>query len=126
MSFTVLYIDDDSASSILLREVVAILPDSRFLDAATGAAGLALAAAHKPDLIILDIRLPDMSGFDVLKRLKEQAETSGIPVIALSADARPQDVERGRAAGFAKYITKPFIMAEMLRVLSEAAATLAA
>ena len=123
MSFTVLYVDDDAASCMLMREVVAILPNSRFLHAAAGLAGLTLAAAHKPDLVILDIRLPDMSGFEVLKRLKEETETAQIPVIALSADARPQDVERGRAAGFMKYLTKPFVMAEMLRILDEAAAT---
>jgi CheY-like chemotaxis protein len=121
--FTVLYIDDDPASTALMREVVAIVPCCLFLASTRGDIGIELALAHKPDLIILDIRLPDTTGYQVLRRLRAMAETAHIPVFALSADARPQDIARGRAEGFGRYMTKPFAMTEMLRLLGAAAAS---
>src|SRR5579883_2912990 len=96
MSITVLYVDDNAPAVILMREVVSIIPDSRFLAATTGESGVELATSHKPDLIILDIRLPDMTGYDVLSRLKRSPQTASIPVIALSGDAARHDIERGR------------------------------
>jgi CheY-like chemotaxis protein len=119
----VLYIDDDPPSSVLMRAVVAVIPNSRFLTSTRGDLGVEIAATQRPDLIILDIRLPDMSGYDVLERLKAAPETAGIPVFALSADALPADVEKGRTAGFHRYITKPFAMGDMLQALSDVAAS---
>ena len=114
---TVLYIEDNPASLALMNQLVANLPNARILAAPTGEIGVALALAHRPDVIIVDIHLPDISGYDVLARLKAAPETAGIPVVALSADARPRDVQRGRAAGFADYLTKPFLVPEMVAAI---------
>jgi CheY-like chemotaxis protein len=122
MSITVLYVDDNAPAVTLMREVVSIVPDSRFLAAMTGEGGVELAISHKPDLIILDIRLPDMTGYDVLSRLKRSPETADIPVIALSGDAARHDIERGRQAGFRQYITKPFPLKKMLEAIETVAA----
>ncbi|MCW8909709.1 MAG: response regulator, partial [Gammaproteobacteria bacterium] len=66
-----------------------------------------LATKIKPDLIMLDINLPGMSGYEVLEQLKKHNETNNIPVIAISANAMPQDISKGKEAGFDDYITKP-------------------
>jgi CheY-like chemotaxis protein len=65
------------------------------------------------------MNLPDMTGYDVLRRLRAAPETAAIPVLALSADAMPRDISRGEAAGFYKYMTKPFVVPDMVTVLSE-------
>jgi CheY-like chemotaxis protein len=75
--------------------------------------GLELAATRQPDMIILDINLPGMDGFGALKHLQQDALTRTIPVIALSANAMPRDIERGLAAGFALYLTKPIRVNEV-------------
>ncbi|MBI1778366.1 MAG: ABC transporter substrate-binding protein [Proteobacteria bacterium] len=116
-SFSALYIDDNPASIRLMTSLLAELPNVRVLTAPLGAMGVELAIAHRPDIIIVDIQLPDISGYDVLARLKAAPQTQGIPVLALSGDAMPHDVERGRAAGFVEYLTKPFRVADLLQTL---------
>jgi CheY-like chemotaxis protein len=82
--------------------------------------GLELALADPPDLLLLDIQMPDMDGYELLRRLRAAAQTRALPVIAVSANAMPQDLERGIAAGFADYLTKPLDLAQLLEAVSRA------
>jgi CheY-like chemotaxis protein len=102
-----LYVEDNPANLKLVEELVRFRSDLRLLAAPDGQLGLSLARAHRPEIILMDINLPGMSGFDVLRELRREPRTAGIPVIALTANAMPRDVERGLAAGFARYLTKP-------------------
>jgi CheY-like chemotaxis protein len=104
---SVLYIEDNPANLRLVEEIVRFRPDLELLSAPDGPGGLALARARRPEVILMDLNLPGMSGFEVLERLRADPLTAAIPVLALSANAMQHDVERGLAAGFARYITKP-------------------
>jgi CheY-like chemotaxis protein len=85
--------------------------------------GLELAMAQRPGLILLDINLPDMDGYQVLSRLKGREETRAIPVIGISANAMTKDVARARAAGFADYLTKPLEIPKLLGAIDNVLAT---
>jgi len=102
-----LYVEDNPANLRLVEEIVAFRRDLRLLAAHDGHLGLQLARAHRPDIILMDLNLPGMSGFEVLRQLGADPETAQIPVIALTANAMPRDIERGVAAGFHRYLTKP-------------------
>lgn len=104
---TLLYVEDNPPNIALMQALVESLEGVRLLIASDAETGLALARAHRPDVIILDINLPGMSGFDILERLKAAPATERIPVMALTAAAMPREVERGLAAGFTHYLTKP-------------------
>ena len=91
------------------------------VSAHTGELGLELAEVHKPDVIILDINLPGINGFQALHRLKESEATRDIPVIALSANALPGDIKRGLEVGFRHYLTKPINIPKFLDALRECA-----
>lgn len=80
-------------------------------------AGLEIARRDRPDLILLDIRLPGIDGYEVLRRLRDDARTAAIPVVAVSADAMPADVRRGLQAGFADYLTKPVELQRLIAAL---------
>jgi CheY-like chemotaxis protein len=86
---------------------VTSLSGLRLAAEATGANGVARARTLRPDLILIDMQLPDFDGFEVLRQLRQYPETAGISCIALSANAMPEDIERGLAAGFDDYWTKP-------------------
>lgn len=103
----VLYVEDNPANLRLVEEIVAFRQDLRLLSAPDGHLGLELAKAHRPDAILMDLNLPGMSGYEVLRQLRADPETTWIPVIALTANAMPRDIERGLAAGFHRYLTKP-------------------
>jgi len=81
--------------------------------------GIAMARAHQPDLILMDINLPGISGMQALAILLEDPSTRHIPVLALSANAMPRDIERGLAAGFFRYLTKPIRVNEFMAALDE-------
>ncbi len=104
---TILYIEDNPANLRLVQEIVAFRADLRLLTARDGHAGLALAQMERPAIILMDLNLPGMSGFEVLAQLRRDPATALIPVIALTANAMPRDIERGMSAGFARYLTKP-------------------
>lgn len=104
---TLLYVEDNPANLRLVQEIVRFRAGLRLLSAADGPAGLALAREECPDVVLMDLNLPGMSGFEVLAQLRRDPATAGIPVVALSANAMQQDIERGLAAGFARYLTKP-------------------
>jgi signal transduction histidine kinase/CheY-like chemotaxis protein len=108
----VLYIEDNPANLRLVQEIVAFRADLRLLAAPDGHAGLALARMERPAIILMDLNLPGMSGFEVLAQLRRDPDTAHIPVIALTANAMPRDIERGMSAGFARYLTKPIDIAE--------------
>ena len=102
-----LYVEDNPANLRLIEEIVRFRADLRLLSAPDGHLGLQLARAHRPEVILMDLNLPGMSGIEVLRQLRTDPETAAIPVIALTANAMPRDIERGRAAGFHRYLTKP-------------------
>ncbi|MCG5524490.1 response regulator [Ectothiorhodospira haloalkaliphila] len=115
--FTVLHVDDNPANLRLVEHVLRQRVGVQVLNAPSGGLGLELARAHRPDLIILDINMPGMNGYDVLQRLRQEPETTDIPLIALTANATERDMERGREAGFDQYLTKPLDMALFMRVV---------
>jgi len=117
-----LYIEDNAANLKLVEAMLRNRPTLALLSASSGEYGLELAQRYLPDVILLDIHLPGMDGYAVLKALRAQPETRGIPVIALSADAMPPDVERGLAAGFRRYLTKPVKLPELVEAISQAMA----
>jgi PAS domain S-box-containing protein len=103
----VLYIEDNRSNVEVIAAFLAPHAQVRLRTAATGDAGLALASERRPDIILLDIHLPGMDGYQVLQRLRADPALRDVPVIALSADAMPYDIQRGLAAGFDRYIAKP-------------------
>jgi hypothetical protein len=115
----VLCIEDNPANLRLIERILERRADIRLLTASAPGLGLELAVAHRPALILLDINLPDMDGYDVMKCLRESAVTRDIPVVAISANAMPKDLARGKAAGFADYLTKPLEVEQVLRALDD-------
>ena len=116
---TVVYVEDNPSNIAFMRDLLEELPSVELLTAPTAEIGLELIRAHVPAVVILDINLPGMSGFDALERLKSWPETQDIPVLALSAAALPRDTARGKEAGFYRYLTKPVKVAELTGVLEE-------
>lgn len=115
---TLLYIDDSSVNLRLITALVAEATDMRVLAETDPVRGLQLAVERKPDLVLLDIRMPVMSGFDVLKCLKDTEVTRDIPVVAISANTAKDDVQKALAAGFVDYLGKPVDFNVLLDVLS--------
>ncbi|MFM1892738.1 MAG: hypothetical protein RLZ44_1815, partial [Pseudomonadota bacterium] len=113
----VLCIEDNPANLRLIERVLARREDVRLLTASAPGLGLELAAAHRPALILLDINLPEMDGYEVMRCLRENPATSQIPVVAVSANAMPKDLARGKAAGFKDYLTKPLDIERLLQVV---------
>ena len=117
---TLLYVEDNLANLMLVEEIIARRPDIRLLSARDGIQGIELARAALPDAILMDINLPGISGIDALKALADDATTAHIPVIALSANAIPRDIEQGLQAGFFRYLTKPIKVVEFMHTVDEA------
>jgi len=117
---TMLYIEDNLANMNLIEQIVARMPNVRMCSSMSGNGGIEIALAQMPDLILLDINLPDMNGFEALKILKANKFTMHIPVIAISANAMVHDIEKGRKAGFFNYLTKPIILNEFTAVIKAA------
>jgi CheY-like chemotaxis protein len=103
----VLYIEDNPANLKLVKRFLARYPQIEFLSASLGEDGVRLARKARPDLILLDLHLPDFWGDEVLRRLREHPSTCEIPVVMLSADATPHQIDRLLAAGAHSYMTKP-------------------
>ncbi|MDZ5458088.1 PAS domain S-box protein [Azohydromonas lata] len=104
---SVLYIEDDPVNALLVKHILALRPNCTLHEAADGAAGIAMARRLQPDLILTDMNLPDMTGYEVLAALRADEATRDLCCIALSADAMPDNVKRALAAGFADFWTKP-------------------
>lgn len=107
MFYKVLYVEDNPANLRLVERILTRINNIEMFSATSGELCIDLALAHKPDLILLDINLPGIDGYEVLKRLKINEKTNNIPIIAISAHAMPRDIEKGLSLGFSDYITKP-------------------
>ncbi len=117
---TMLYVEDNPSNIALMRHVVAALGPIQLHVAENGHEGLALARDLRPDVILLDINLPGLSGFELKARLDADPLTRGIPALALSASAMPNDIKRGKAAGFRDYLTKPLDIPALAAALNRA------
>lgn len=120
---TLLYVEDNPANLALVEDIIATRPDLFLLSAGDGFAGIELARLAQPDLILMDINLPGMSGTEALKVIAKDPLTKHIPVIALSANAIPRDIEKGLEAGFFRYLTKPIRIDEFMSALDAAVAS---
>jgi CheY-like chemotaxis protein len=114
---TLLYVEDNPANLMLVEDLLSRRPDIRFLSAQDAIKGVEIARTSLPDVILMDINLPGISGIDALKILADIPETAHIPVVALSANAIPRDIEKGLEAGFFRYLTKPINVAEFMDTL---------
>jgi signal transduction histidine kinase/ActR/RegA family two-component response regulator len=117
---TVLYVEDNPANLELVGQLVARRGDLRMLSAADGPGGVAAARSHLPDVILMDINLPGMSGIEAMQVLRADAATAHIPIIALSANAVPRDIQRALEAGFFNYVTKPIMVTKFMDALDAA------
>ena len=113
----VLYVEDNLANAQLIERLLARLTRARLLTAMQGSLGLELAASAGPDVILLDLHLPDMSGGDVLRRLRADSRTAQTPVVVISADATPGRVARLLADGATAYLPKPVDVVQFFDVL---------
>jgi PAS domain S-box-containing protein len=114
---TVLYVEDNPDNLKLVEMLLGRRANTRVLSAGTGDLGIELAQAHRPDVIVMDINLPGISGIDALAALRRDPATAHIPVIALSANASRRNIERCLAAGFFRYLTKPMNVDELMSTL---------
>ncbi|HEY8025440.1 MAG TPA: ATP-binding protein [Burkholderiaceae bacterium] len=114
---TLLYVEDNPANLALIEQLILRRNDLTLLIATNGRSGVELARERLPDLILMDINLPDISGLEALRMLQDTPETAHIPVIALSANAVPHDIESGLRAGFLRYLTKPIKINEFMDAL---------
>jgi CheY-like chemotaxis protein len=117
---TLLYVEDNPANLMLVEDLIARRRDIRLLTARDGNRGIEIARASLPDVILMDINLPGISGIQALKLLTQDAATARIPVVALSANAVPRDIARGMEAGFFRYLTKPIKVNEFMSTLDVA------
>jgi CheY-like chemotaxis protein len=114
---TLLCVEDNPANLLLVERLVARRPDIRLLTARDANRGIDIARASLPDAILMDINLPGVSGLMALRILSAEAATASIPVIALSANAMPRDIEKGLEAGFFRYLTKPIKVDEFMETV---------
>jgi len=117
---TLLYVEDNPANLALVEQLIARRSDLKLLTAIDAHLGMDLARTYQPDIILMDINLPGLSGFGALRLLHDDPLTSHIPVMALSANAVPRDIEKGLEAGFFRYLTKPIKVAEFMDALDVA------
>jgi CheY-like chemotaxis protein len=115
----VLYIEDDPVNFTLVERILEFRPALKLMHARSGESGVELAQAHRPKLILLDLNLPDMHGSEVLRQLQGEPATAKLPVVVLSADATPSQIERLLTAGARNYLTKPFDIDPFLAVVDE-------
>ena len=116
---TVLCIDDSRSGLELVTQIVASIPGLRLYTAERAETGIALALEHRPDIILMDINLPGMSGIEALSELRRCEQTKNITILAITAAAMTADIEEGLAAGFDRYLTKPYDVHELISALTE-------
>jgi signal transduction histidine kinase/ActR/RegA family two-component response regulator len=116
---TLLYIEDNLDNLKLVQRILSRRPEVTIIPAIQGELGLQLAREHRPDMILLDLHLPDVSGEEILRRLVDEPETRGIPVIVVSADATPHRAQRLLKVGARAFLTKPFDVRRFVQVLDE-------
>lgn len=116
---TVLYVEDNPANLLLVEQILKERADVHMLSAHEAKLGIALARTHQPDIVIMDVNLPGISGIQALQLLREDPATTQIPVIAMSANAMASDIEKGLKIGFFRYLTKPIKVSELLIALDD-------
>jgi PAS domain S-box-containing protein len=114
---TLLYVEDNPVNALIIGELLQRRPDLQLHVAADGASGVQRAMALRPDLVLLDMQLPDMDGLEVMRRLRAEPALAQVPVIALSANAMPEDIEQALRAGMSDYWTKPLDFAAFLAAM---------
>jgi CheY-like chemotaxis protein len=114
---TLLHVEDNPANRALVERILSRRPHVKVIAASSAEQGIQLARTKDPDIIVMDINLPGMDGYEALKMLQSYVDTKRIPVIALTANAMPSDVKRGLEAGFLQYLTKPIDVKEFLRTI---------
>ncbi|HUD99346.1 MAG TPA: PAS domain S-box protein [Bryobacteraceae bacterium] len=117
---TLLYVEDNPANLKLIEQLIARRPDMRLLTARDGDLGIQLARTKQPEVILMDINLPGIGGIEALRILRADPATAHIPIVALSANAMPRDIEKGLHAGFFRYLTKPIKVDEFMQTLDVA------
>ncbi|HEY0467002.1 MAG TPA: response regulator [Polyangiaceae bacterium] len=118
-SYKVVYIEDNPSNIAFMRDLLEDFERINLIAIPTAEVGIEVVREQLPDLVIMDINLPGMSGFEATRRLREWPETADIPVIALSAAAMVEDRKRASGVGFRKYLTKPVRIDELLQTLKE-------
>jgi len=116
---TLLYVEDNPANLMLIEQLIARRRDMRLLTARDGDLGIELARSRHPEVILMDINLPGIGGIEALRILRADPATAHIPIVALSANAMPRDIEKGLHAGFFRYLTKPIKVDEFMQTLDE-------
>ena len=119
---TVLYVEDNPANMTLVEQLIARRPDIRLMTAVNGTLGIEAARTSQPTVILMDINLPGINGVEALKVLRRDPATSHIPVVAISANALPRDIQSSLEAGFFRYLTKPIKVKEFMDTLNAALA----
>ena len=114
---TLLYVEDNLANLDLVETFLLSRPGWKLVPALQGRIGVELAREHRPDLVLLDLHLPDIPGEEVLRRLRADSRTAGIPVVVISADATRDSLDRLRTAGADAYLTKPLDLDDFLSTL---------
>jgi CheY-like chemotaxis protein len=117
---TLLYVEDNPANMKLVERLIARRPGMSMLQAVDATSGIEIARRLQPTVILMDINLPDMTGLEALRILHEDPATAHIPVIAISANAMPRDIEQGIRAGFLRYLTKPIKVNAFMAALNAA------
>jgi len=117
--YTILYIEDNPANLRLVSQLLGRRPNIHMWSAHEPLLGIELALEHRPDLILLDINLPGMNGYEVIEMLKKHEETQDTSIVAISANAMPKDIEKGMKAGFDDYVTKPIDIKVLLQVIDK-------
>ncbi len=117
--FKVLYVEDNPTNIVLMEDVIDVVPNARLISAHNAELGIAIAEAELPDVVLMDINLPGMNGLEALAEFKRHPNLASTPVIAITGDVQSGATERGRAAGFHEFLTKPFDLDYLMGVLQE-------
>jgi PAS domain S-box-containing protein len=117
---TLLYVEDNPANMKLVEQLIARCPDIELLTAVNGTLGVEMARTAQPQVILMDVNLPGISGIEAMKILHEDPATAHIPIVALSANAMPHDIAMGLELGFFRYLTKPIKVKEFMETLNVA------
>lgn len=115
--YTLLYVEDNIQNRQLLQAILKTTPNLKLITAEDAESGIDMAIHRKPDLILMDINLPEMDGFEALEKLKEFKETKHTPIVALSGNAMPLDIRKAIDSGFVDYLAKPFNVSELYQVI---------
>ena len=113
----ILYVEDNAANVAFMRDLVENFEDTELLTTRTAEEAIELTRARRPQVVLMDINLPGMSGVDALRILRDSPDTAKIPIIALTAAATERDKQRGLEAGFYRYLTKPVDVDDLIRAL---------